>query len=422
MVIALGLVTMSLPQPNQAQGLIGNVANENEVSQTGTDNDSSAFQIIPGPPGVIRGMAEGGLAFGIVAFLDDIPPIIDPRTGDVVGTPRQTQIIATVSAFTDSQDLLSLRLTQDRNVSLNLAFPGDGYHNLSADAAALALGLPYNLFPFTIAQPSDLDLLLLTTSGALIDGSFDAEGNGLCLLPWAFGAPPPFCDLNFANTTETITNVSLPRGRYIVDVDQFNTNSVFLLTVTPDQQILTNDLVQAWDSATNEPYTLRIGILGGGGQPGEGIRPVKGEVKFLGSFKPVHQISGAAGEYQMVDVLKSGRYTFNVAVGRAQTKEGHLFLLRQGETSKQWIPVAQSSVVQKGLESLANVDLPAGRYMLAMNQVGLKSLTKKHNYIVTALDETGEVVGMQISEVFDIQAMRDRLQLIKDSIKVPDPK
>lgn len=422
MVMALALMTMSLPQPNQAQGLIGNVVNEMEVSLTGADNDASAFQIIPGPPGVIRGRAQGELVYGIVAFLTDIPPIVDPITGDIVGTPRQTQIIATVSAFTDSQDLFSLRLTRDQNVSLNLGFSGDGYHHLSADVAALALGLPYHLFPFTIAQPSDLDLLLLNARGQFIAGSFDGEGNGLCLLPWAFGAPAPFCDLNLVNSTEAVTNVTLPRGRYIVNVDQFFTNSVFLLTLTPDQNILTNELVQAWDSATDESYTLRVGTLGTVGQPPEAIQPVKSTIKFLGGFRPVTSISGAATEYQLIDVLESGRYSFNAVVGRAQDKRGHLFLLRQGANSKQWTPVAQSSVVQQGFESLANVQLEAGRYMLAFSQNGIRPFSKKHNYIVTVLNQDDEVVGMHISEVFDLQAMRDRMQVIKNSIKISPPK
>ncbi|MCS6804424.1 MAG: hypothetical protein RMM98_02855 [Acidobacteriota bacterium] len=422
MVIALVLATMSLPQPNQAQGLIGNVITEMEVSLTGADNDRTAFQIVPGPPGVIRGRAQGELLFGIVAFLEDIPPIISPITGDVVGTPRQTQIIATVSAFTDSQDLYSLRLTRDQNVSLNLGFSGDGYHHLSADAAALALGLPYHLFPFSIVFPSDLDLLLLNARGQFIDGSFDAEGNGLCLLPWAFGAPPPFCDLNLVNSTESVTNVSLPRGRYIINVDQFYTNSVFLLTVTPDQNILTNELVQAWDSATDESYTLRVGTLGTVGQPPEAIEPIKSTIKFLAGFRPVTPISGAAAEYQLIDVLESGRYSFNAVVGRAQDKGGHLFLLRQGANSRQWIPVARSSVVQQGFESIANVQLQAGRYMLAYSGNGIRPFSKKHHYIVTVLNHADEVVGMHISEVVNLQAIRDRMQFIKNSIKVSPPK
>lgn len=391
----------SLPRTYQAQ-----VPGERVMERE--DNDDRA-QRIPFPS-VVHGNNAGDLTPVFAVFDIDIPPIISPLTGDVVGTPRQTQIIVFVNAFDDTTDLYSIRLTQDMAVSINLAEAG-GFKQISGDALGAIVPLPIG----PLVTPTDLDLLLFTSSGEFIDGSFNGPGFIVCTGGGVAGPGP--CP--FTSTPETILSSTLPRGIYIVNADDFNKFTLFLVgffPIFPDQNILTNDLVHAWESSSDDPYMLRIAPFGISQNINpDSVEPV-GDVKFDYHYTPTHQVRGAADDYYIFKVLTPGNYTFNIGTASSKSREsGRLFLLRLNEAGRRWEPVGQSTIVHNRFESLANVRLESGRYMLAVLKDGIKPFKGKFNYAITVLDELGQPLTMQVNRALpSIEQIREKIQAALD--------
>ncbi|GEM_PF-5861573 len=415
-VIALAFCIMSLPQTNQAQGIIPQVVNEEEPNDL---NQPGQFDRIPFPV-VVRGSSAGGLVPLFLSLPIDIPPIISPLTGDVVGTPRQTQIIVFLNAFIDGTDFYVIRLRRDTpNVTMTMAESG-GFHDLSGDAEQLFFGFIFPPPVGPVVVPSDLDLLLFdATTGAFLGGSFNGPG----FLPLASGG----AGFGFF-PAEAIGPMNLPRGQYLINVDDANKFTLFLAGVSPDQNILTNPLVFAWEDSSSSPYTLRVDALSlGAGQPPEDIQPVdvaKGAVRFELGYSPARRVRQAADDYYVLNVEKAGTYTFNVAIRNARTNaSGHVYLLRFDEVTNRWLPVAQSTVVNESMETLSQVTLTTGRYLVAVDNLErVKPLAvnpangKVLRYAISVFDENGQLVTMQINRNPSLNQIRQAARSFMESV------
>jgi len=413
--IVLAFLAISLPQTNQAQqGWYGEVVKEVEPNEGTTTGPAQRIPF----PSVVHGNRGGEMFPAYLVFPEDIPPIVSPFTGDIVGVPRQTQIIVFINAFVDGTDLYRFTLAEDTDVAINLEATC-GAHYMSADAQSAVWGGILGM----VQAPEDLDLLLYDRRGNLIDGSFN--GPGFCLTFDAFNTP----GCNCVPTTEFIPNdtnpgalfsgQTLPRGQYLVNVDDYVGFTIFLLDEGADQNTLTNNLITAWEGNTDNRYILRLGdrgISGPGGQrPPESVVPPKGSVKFEYGFSPARKIANAASDYYPLQVATPGTYTFNLSMGASRAGDvGRMSLLRFNGT--RWVPVGRSVVAGKNRESLANVKLDAGRYMITMQRDGIKPISNKFNYSVAVVDETDQVVALQVNKVMPtVEQIRDRLASLANS-------
>jgi len=216
---------------------------------------------------------------------------------------------------------------------------------------------------------------------------------------------------------------NLPRGQYIIDVDDFNKFTLLLVTVAPGQNILTNDLVFAWEDSNGAPYTLRVNERGlGGGPEDDDIVAPRGAVSFEYSFSPTQSIRGAADDYYVVNVLQPGTYTFNMAARNGlRNASGHLYLLRLDQATNRWVPLGRSTVVNGDLESLPNVRLEAGRHMIATVRDGISPLAvnrmngKRLNYAISVFDEAGQLIALQANRKPTLAQMRAAIQEFADA-------
>ncbi len=398
MIIVLAFLAMSLPQTYQAQGIRGSVVMEREPNGDGM----SGPQTIPFPS-TVWGSSGGALAqFVVPTSVNLVPAAID-------GSPlpsRTTMVVYNLNGYADTADLYRITLNETTNIAINLVHDGS-FRRLSEEAHLAFFG-------GTISEPSiasDLDLILTSAQGGFIDGSFN--GLGFTVIPDAgLGFPPgTFAPFN----TETIPNddpslqgnplfvpTALPRGRYIVSVDDFTKTGGFL--IAGGGELTGSEVVWAYDSAIDNPYTLVIGNRGlAGGQPPDHVEPIgrNWEVELLRFTtrtvlmnKPSKK---AADEYFQMEVVTPGTYTVNV--GMAQTKRrqagapGHLHLLRYDEMTGRWSPVGKSTIVYDGFETLADIQLDSGRYMIGMVHNDIKPYKGRFNYAITVLDENGEFVA-----------------------------
>jgi hypothetical protein len=396
--LALAFLAVSLPQNYQAQdGVLGPTVKEVEPNDGGS---TAPPQRIPFPS-VVEGSRGGNLDPAYLVFPTEIPPIVSPLTGDVVGSPRTTQVIVFANVFTDATDLYRFSLTAPTNVAITLE-GACGAHYLSGDAQVAAFGG----FLGTVRAPQDLDLILLDSRSNFVDGSFN--GPGFCLTLGSIFTTP---GCNCVPTREFIPNstapgsflsgLELPRGTYFANVDDFNGAIVTLLTVSPGQNVLTNRLVTLWEEdSETQRYILRFGDRGVNEESGtEELAPVEPKaVKFEYGFMPAQKVRGAADNYYSFQVIDPGTYTINLTMaGSERRNTGRLHLLQYNETTRRWIPVGHSTVVGKTLESLADVQLEAGRYVIAVQQEGIKPIGKKFNYGIGVLDENGELAAFQVS-------------------------
>jgi hypothetical protein len=313
----------------------------------------------------------------------------------------------------------------DANIAINLSETG-GFHDLSGDAQLLLFGLIFPIPPGPVVSSTDLDIVLFNQSLNFIDGSFAGLGFNLLGLGGAGFINPfdtetiPNPELAFQGNPEFVPTV-LGRGSYVVLVNDFTKFSLFVTDVGPNQNPNTGTFVYAWDTSTDNPYILRLGSrdVSAPSSGDEDIVPPKGAVKFIDRYTTAQHISGAADDYYVFKVINPGRYTFNLSMGSSEaTDSGRLFLLRLDEASKQWVPVGQSTVVSGKLESLSDVALNAGRYMIAVMRDGIKPIANKYNYFIGVLDEVGQPVGMELSQVINLNETYAKADALKTLLGV----
>lgn len=407
----------NVPNNFYAQHIFGPVINE-----PAANNDTPARATVVPFPCVIHGVSGGRLVPTFISDFLDIPPIIDPITGDVVGTPRQTRFIIFLNAFADPTDWYRFSLTKTTAIKIHEA-EGGGFHVLSGDILGAIIPAPVG----PLVVPSDIDLLLFNrATGAFIDGAFNGPGFFVALfggLGFAF-FPEETLPSDVAPGNPFFVKNNLAPGSYLLNVDDANKFTIFLTSPgfpSGGQNLLTINPVYAWEQSDSSSYVVRIGTTGFG-QPNQdapesapsGLSdPTKpAEIKY--HYQPADRLSGAADDYYMVEVNQAGVYSFNATSAGAKLRStGRLFLMGQDAATKKYKTLGQSVILNERLETIDRVNLAPGKYVLAMFRDGIKTFQGKFNHAVSILDGSGELVALDIARGVDLEQVQKTIEAAK---------